>query len=417
MVDNGLYKFIAGLLCLATAAALVLIPTESEAVDLTDGIRFGAFSIHPALASHIRYVDNVYFVPNNYIPATPYDVPQQLEADFVVNVQPSVLFDISIPTFTFQTGYRFYNDNYLGYDDPDGQHNKLNSSNHTANALIDYQAPFGLLLKLQDIYTIQETFEESKQYVDYLRGEQSHNDARGLIGFTHGPEKNLYFTYTYVNILDQYSDQENEIYNKMTQFHQGEARLKFFPRTAIVINGQYGLVDYTETNEFDSSVYEGMAGLQGQITSFLLMTLKAGYSFYDYNQNEDAQGVIGNAEFGFVFPSLTRLSLGYRRQYRDAINTNFYLSDEAYLDFTRLWFTRLTTDVFASYQLNEFSDPDPRHEDFLQVKFDMMVRLVFWLYTGAGYQLEHKVITFEDQNVDPDTITRNIIMLKVLAQF
>ena len=393
-------------------AGLSFFISPASAYDVTDGIRFGAFSIHPSILTAVRYVDNIYFLPNDYVPEDRYAVPQNLESDFVINVTPSILFDVTIPTLTVQAGYKFFNDNHLGYDDPGKNHHKLNASNHTFSGLIDYQAPFGLIVRVRDAYTNQEEFEESEDFVDFIQGEQMHNDARGTLGFVHGPENNLFISYTYVNIIDEYVTAKE--FDKMNQMHQGEIRLKFFPRTAVVAKGGYGIVDYERIQAFDSTNYWGMGGLKGQITAHLLLTLLGGYSMYDYQEGDDGLGPLAEAELGLVFPSATKLALGYRRKLVDAVNTNFYTSDEGYLTFTRLWGNRLTTTVFGSYQYNEFSEPFDRHEDFIQAKLDITMRLIFWLYTGAGYQLEHKIF---DDALDRDITTRNIVLFKLIAQF
>ena len=391
---------------------LILLAGPSSALDVTDGIRFGAFSIHPSVQTAVRYVDNIYFLPNDYKPENQYAVPQELESDFVVNVTPAILFDVTIPTFTVQAGYKFYNDNHMGYDDAGNNHHKLNASNHTFTGLIDYQAPFGLLLKVRDSYTNQEQFEESDDFVDFIQGEQKHNDARGLVGYAYGPESNIYVAYTYVNILDEYRRYTE--FDKMTQMHQGEMRLKFFPRTALIAFGGYNIVDYEKIQAFDSQAYYGKARLKGQITQAMILTLLGGYTYFDYLENNDGQGPLAEAELAFVFPSETKLAFGYRRKLVDAVNTNYFTSDEGYLTFTRLWGSRLTTSVFGSYQYNVFSEPLDRREDFIQARLDITLRLIFWLYTGAGYQLEHKVY---DDDIDREITTRNIVLYKLIAQF
>ena len=393
---------------------ILFFPGQGNTFDTTDGIRFGVFSIHPSVLASIRWVDNIYFVPNDYKPDTPYDVPQRKESDFIVNTQPSIMFDITIPTFTIQAGYRFYNDHHLGYDDPDNNHHKLNASNHTVNGLLDYHAPFGLILKLQDEYTSQEAFENSDEYVDFLQGEQSHNDARGTLGYTHGPEENIYVAYTYINILDEYIKYDE--FNKMSHMHNGELKFKFFPRTAFMIEGGYRTADYEKIQDFDMQAYWGMAGLKGQITQHFVLTAKGGYTYYDYQENSDGHGPLADVELAFVWPSKTKLSFGYRRRFKDAINTNFYTSDEGYMFFTRLWASRVNTSLFGSYMYNLFSEPLDRREDFVQVNLDITLRLVFWLYAGCGYQLDYKIVDDKDAENITHTI-RNTALFKLIAQF
>ncbi|MCL4195745.1 MAG: hypothetical protein KJZ87_28675, partial [Thermoguttaceae bacterium] len=122
----------------ALIALLLALPTWSlAAFEETDGIRFGAFSLHPSAYTAIRYVDNIYFVPNDYEPLNEGSVPQGVESDFILNIQPGVLLRLRVPTFTAQAAYKFYNDNYLGADDPDNRHALLNASNHMVSGLLD----------------------------------------------------------------------------------------------------------------------------------------------------------------------------------------------------------------------------------------------------------------------------------------
>lgn len=398
---------------IALLFAIMLAPaTAFGQFDATDGIRFGPFSIHPSVLASVRYVDNIYFLPNDYEPENELSVPQELESDFIVNVQPAILFDVTIPTFTFQTGYRFYNDQFMSYDDPENQHHKLNSSNHTFNGLLDYHAPFGLLMKVQDTYTNQESFEESEDFEDFIQGEQIHNDARGLLGFAHGPEENLYIAYTYINIIDQY-DRFNE-FDKMTHMHHGEMKFKFFPRTAYIIRGGYHITDYDRIQDYDSISYWGLTGLRGQMTRHMILTLLGGYAFYDYQSNADGSGPIGQAELEFIFDRNTKLAFGYRRRFRDAVNTNYFSTDEGYLRFNRLWGSRVNTALFGSYQYNLFSEPFDRREDFIQANLDVTLRLIFWLYTGVGYSLDHKIY---DDGTTNEITTRNLVLYKIIAQF
>jgi len=384
----------------------------SLAQDLTDGIRFGAFSIHPSLYTAMRYNDNVYFVPNNYQPENERAVPQDIESDFILNVVPAIMFNLGLPTFKARTGYRFYNDTYLGTDDPDNRHDDLNATNHTFSGLLDYNAPFGLMVGASDAYSILETYEDTQQFIDYLRGNQIHNDARGWIGFRHGPYDSIYFRATYTNLLDEYDEYEE--FNKMGQFGDGDLRLKFFPRTALVFQGGYGTIDYDSIQAYDSTSYYGMAGLQGQITAHLAATVKGGWAMADYQENDDMATWIANAELTAMFAAETRLTVGYRRFFRDAADTNYYTSHEGYLGFSRLWGSRLMTSAYGSYQYNDFSEPLSRHEDFMQASVDLTYRFVYWLYFGGGYKLENRV--FDDDNVN-ETSTRNVGLVHLRAQF
>lgn len=399
------------LIFLITLVVFKALPIHAQVAE-TDGIRFGAFSIHPSLFTAMRYNDNVYFVPNNYRPENDRSIPQSIESDLVFNVVPAIHFDITVPTFKTRVGYRFYNDTYLGMDDPDNRHNDLNASNHYFNGLLDYNAPFGLMIGGQDEYAILQTYEETEQFLDYMRGDQTHNDARGWLGFKHGPYDNLYFKATYINLIDKYKTYPD--YDKMGQYADGELRLKFFPLTAWILQGGYGLVDYERIQAFDSNTWYAMTGLQGQITTHLLVVAKGGWQMADYQENADFSGYLADAELTALFTPVTQWTVGYRRLFRDAADTNYYTTHEGFTRFSWLYGSRLNTTLYGSYQYNDFSTPLDRHEDFVQAEFDLTYRFVYWLYMGGGYRLEYRI--FDDGEVH-ETTTRNIGTIHLQALF
>lgn len=382
------------------------------AQGLTDGVRFGSFSIHPSMYTSLRYDDNVYFVPDNYRPENERSIPQQIESDLVFNVMPGIIFNLGVPTFTARAGYRFYNDTYLGTDDPDNRHDDLDAANHNFSGLLDYQAPFGLMIGASDSYAIMETYEETEQFIDYLRGDQIHNEARGWLGFRHGPYDNLFIRAMYRNVLDQYDNFDQ--YDKLGQFVEGELRLKFFPRTAVVAEGGYGMTEYDRAEEFNSTSWWAMGGLQGQITNHLMTVLKGGWAMADYDTYDDLGTWLANAELTVFFPLQTQLTGGYRRFFRDAADTNYYTSHEGYLHLNRLWWARLNAHVMTSYQYNIFSEPLERQEDFIQAGFDLNYRFVHWLFIGGGYKMEYRI--YDDAEVRETTI-RNVGTIHMQAQF
>ncbi len=378
----------------------------------TDGIRFGAFSMHPAIYSALRYEDNIFFVPDNYVPENDRSIPQGIEADFVINTVPSVTFNLDWPTFRMMAGYRYYNDTYLGYDDPNDQHDLLNGNNHTVTGLIDYKAPFGLMIGASDTYMIIQTFESSTQYVDYLRGDQDHNEAIGWLGYRHGPEDNIYFLARYHNVIDKYKNFED--YDRMGHLADGQLRMKFFPRTAVVAEGGYGAYGYTNLESYDSVGWWAKGGLQGQITSVMYLTLKGGWAQSDYANGNNLATWLADGEIAFMFPTQTQLSLAYSHFARPAADTNFAISHEGRLNLTQMFWSRLAARLSGAYVNSDFSDPFARQEDLFQGDLDLTYQFVHWLFVGGGYRYER--LLFDDDS-ERNTTTRNIGIVHIQAQF
>ncbi len=384
----------------------------AEAYEETEGIRFGSFSMHPSVYSALRFNDNIYFVEDDFTPTSLAEVPQQKESDLVFNLQPALTLRINTPRFKVEGGYRFYNDHYLGYDDPDDRHSKLDSSNHTFNGLMRYDAPVGLFMSASDTFVDQETFEDSEDYIDQIQGDQQHNEARGVMGLKRGPENNFYLAGSYTLVEDRYEKMDD--YDRRAWSADGDLRLKFLPRTALLFLGGYGQVTYPNLEEYDSTTTYYLGGFGGQITNILHLKLLGGYQQNEYETSDSFDGPIWLGEISGIWGQETSVAVGVRRRILDASTTNYYISDEVYLKFYRLWLQRLTTEAFASYQSNEYSLPYEHHEDFVQFKFDAMLRMIFWMYVGGGFQYDG--VDFND-DIDSTTTTRNVFLGQVLAKF
>ncbi len=400
----------------AMRAALFFMVLNLSAVaaayEETEGIRFGFFSVHPSVYSALRYNDNIYFVADDFTPTGPGEVPQQKETDLVVNLQPAVAMRIKTPRLNLEAGYRFYNDHYLGYDDPDDRHAKLDSSNHTFNGLMKYEAPVGLFMSVDDTFVDQQAFEESEDYIDQIRGDQQHNEAHGVMGLKRGPENNFYLAGGYTLIDDRYEKVDD--YDRQAWSADGDLRLKFLPRTALLFLGGYGEVSYPNLEGFDSNMTYYMGGFGGQITNVIHLRLMGGFQQNEYMEEESFEGPVGLGEISAIWGSETNITLGVRRRILDSSTTNYYTSDEVFLRFYRLWFQRLTTEGFASYQSNEFSEPFAHTENFVQFKFDAMLRMIFWMHVGGGYQYDG--VDFKD-DVASTTTTRNVLLGQIMAKF
>jgi hypothetical protein len=379
----------------------------------TEGIRFGAFSIHPSVYTALRYSDNVYFLPTDYRPIDERSIPQSIESDFLYNVTPAIRFDLSFPTFLMNAGYRYYNDSYLGYDDPDNNHNLLNGSNHMATGLLDYNAPFGLMIGASEAWTKTQIYEPTDQFIDFVRGEQVHNDARGWLGWKSGPYESIYFKATYINLIDQFD--RFRVYDKMSHYVDGNLRLKFYPMTAVVADGGYGWVEHKRLADSDSKSWYAEAGLQGQLATFLNIIAKGGWGMANYVTGPSFSGYIAQGELAWLFPGNAQWAFGYKRYFQDASDTNYFTSHEGYTRFSKLWGSKFNTELAANYQYVDYSDPLARHEDLLLGTIDLTYRLVYWLYLGPGYEIDYRLQKFPEQ---PRTTTvRNIYMVHLEAKF
>ncbi|MCZ7585323.1 MAG: hypothetical protein M5R36_19405 [Deltaproteobacteria bacterium] len=157
-----------------------------------------------------------------------------------------------------------------------------------------------------------------------------------------------------------------------------------------------------------------MGGLSGQLTTHVRLILKGGYGTNEYKEGDSYEGPLGEAELTGMWEGPTQASLGYRHQVLDATTANYFVSDEIWGRFYKLWMERLATDVVASYQLNQFSSPNERDEHYLQAKAEVTLRMIYWLYLGGGYQHDGRAL--DNETISNYTV-RNIYFLSLAARF
>jgi len=377
------------------------------------GIRLGALTIHPSLTTAMRYEDNIYFVPDDYEPGPDSEIPRDKESDFILNIRPDLLLGVYLTNFKFNVGYNLYGDVYTGYDDPEEIHNELNAINHSFRGLVSYTAPVGFFINIRDGFVVQEALAESEEFVDYVRGEQKHNDGTATVGYRRLPNDSVYIGVSYRNITDLYDVEKFDIYNRMAHLVMLDLRLKFFPKTAWVVEGSGGTIRNPNETDLNVLIYSAMTGLVGQVTRHIQITVKGGFGVWNYAVNDDYKNFLAKGEIALVWPSQTRISAGYDHRVTDATDTNFFVTDEFYLRFQRLFFQRLMVGVKGSYQDNEFSTPVDRKEKFLQVGADLNLRILYWLYAGTGYARDMKTVDTGDES----NISRNIAYIKLMAKF
>ena len=129
-------------------------------------------------------------------------------------------------------------------------------------------------------------------------------------------------------------------------------RWRFYPRTALMFDGHFGVITYpTGTDKVGSHPVRARIGVNGLVTpAFGIMALGGwGASFYDGDAAYDFDSFIGQLEFKWylVAPSsepddpaagtLSSLSLGFVRDFDDSYISNYFERDRGYAKFSYLF--------------------------------------------------------------------------------
>lgn len=142
-------------------------------------INFGNFSIIPGITLQGVYDDNIYLGNGKSYPAAPQTtLAEKKEADFVSHVKPSLMLNYMIPergyvSLGYMGDFAFYKDN-----------NRNNWANNQGNLVLNYNAPGGLIVGINDLLAfVEDPFGGADQYQVGRATKRYYNDLKAKVGY------------------------------------------------------------------------------------------------------------------------------------------------------------------------------------------------------------------------------------------
>jgi len=226
---------------------------------------------------------------------------------------------------------------------------------------------------------------------------------------------------------------------------QWEARWLFFPRTAIIVEGEYMLSRWRDNwvvaegnrngpglGQFlavpDSNQFRIKAGLRGRITRGLVLSIMAGYGSSDYleesvldaaatnpadNPNEANPAVVGfdadlegvdrllievGASYDFGFGQ--KLSVNYNKDFADSYFTNYEAYHAVSVKLNSDFGKRVSTEVAFSAKFEEFGGEVQRSDVFLSAGAGITGRFAEWTWLTLDGKWVQRASTMSDIQYD-----------------
>jgi hypothetical protein len=156
----------------------------------------------------------------------------------------------------------------------------------------------------------------------------------GLIDWSLG------YQLTYVLFEDSAFSNFSSVYHSLLL----NGRWRFLPRTAVIYRGELGVLVYPNSNGVtnDGEPVSSQLGLNGLVTSHLAASVIAGWKVLFFDEGDEFDSVVGNAELTwYPLPrpdldpkaaavGLSSISLGYRRDGVPSYLGNYAVSDMIY---------------------------------------------------------------------------------------
>lgn len=141
---------------------------------------------------------------------------------------------------------------------------------------------------------------------------------------------------------------------------------RFLPKTAAVLNADYGLVRYSTPtqqgglfNNINSNPLRLTGGLSGLITNRLSLRLVAGWGWGFYDAGQSFTGLLTDVQVAYAFGARAseknRIYLGYQRDFQDSPIANFATFHRPYAGYMQqLMNERLTIDIRAESMIRDY---------------------------------------------------------------
>ena len=401
------------IICLAVSLLILL---TAHAMARRGRINFGKLEVVPSLAVEELYDDNIYLGNGTN------NTTELEESDWITHVMPALGFNYSLQQRgSLSLGYKgdlaYYSDN----DDNDWQ-------THEGMFDVSYQAPGGLILGVNNVYTdAEDPYGSLEQYRIGLKTERWNNDLKTKTGYNFG---NRFSIIAFYNFYKQDYDLKRDYTQDydVNEFGIG-LRMWLLPKTWGFVRYHFGERDFfshpagtasNETNDSDFDWHRVNAGLTWDTTAKIIGELNLGYQWKDYdneldtdgNRYEDKNTWIASTKVAFRARPTTMLALSLTRALRElGSDTNEYFEDTGIgMNLQQAILRRITMSVGGVYSQNDYNTS--REDDNYELKISLDYRIGDWLTAGVGYGYNKK-----DSNRAANDYTDNQFMISLSAVY
>jgi hypothetical protein len=404
-----------GILIIGLMAGMVMV-ISSQVSAQVGRLTYGKLTVFPGLTVQETYDDNI-FLGNGTNATT-----ELKEVDLITHLMPAVGLRYALPergtlALAYDGDLAYYRDN-----------NDNNWQTHKGTLGLDYRAPGGVILGIDNIYTdAEDPYSNLDQYRLGLKTERWNNDLKTKIGYDFGNRSQAFAYYNYYK-------QDYKLARDYTQDYEANElglgyRMRVLPKTWGFARFHFGERDYfthplgtgvTGANDSDFTWRRLNLGLTWDTGAKLSGELNLGYQWNEYDNRFDVNGnayedkntwIAATSVTHAVTPA-TALALRITRALRQTgSNTNEYFEDTGIgLSLRQKILTKYTLTAGAAYSVNDYNVPlnNAREDDNYNANVGIDYRIRDWLSAGAGYRYKKK-----DSNYPENDFTDNQFLISV----
>ncbi|MFH0926803.1 MAG: outer membrane beta-barrel protein, partial [bacterium] len=360
---------------------------KTSLIQAQGNIHAGNLEIHPLLGIKETYDDNI-FLTN----ITEKD-------DFITTVTPGIAFRLPKNENLFTLSYLVDLNSFSDYDDQ-------NYQNHVLSGLADIRSPSGLYLTLKDTY-LYTSDPANSELTD--RQERQTNLGSASLGKLFGERFELALTYD--NEVIDYKDVRYREENRDRQAIGTTLYFRVLPKTSLLLEYNYGEINYYDGGYDDSSFNIISTGLRWDATAKISGTIKGGYEWRDYKNEDfirrndkDLWVIAGDIQGNLT--EQAKLSLLLKRGLIESTFTNnsYFINSRVALKLDQKIGEKFAVLPGGYYEKSEYPEAvvDPltnntkdREDDLVGLELELNYQIQEWLKAGLGYKYLSRESNFD----------------------
>jgi hypothetical protein len=395
------------------AVVFLFLATSGNLQARGPGIAAGDGRLHPALKLDLVFDSNPgYFAENPVM-------------DLMLRIRPGLSLALPSPTVAFELNSSVGYDYYFGVD------NSRTSDLSTFAGEADLR--LGLNPEGQVSFFLEDNFSRSgdPRYTSLAgKFDRTDNEAKARLQIKPGGGA-LTFDLAYGFFLDRFdSSADSDALSNYAHRAYFSAKWKFLPKTALVVDFDADIRRYlgeysNNVRNMDVNAIRATAGMLGQITPSMALTIKAGYgdsllpSRTGYT-GSNYRSAIGQAELSYR-RATTFLQLGYLRNFQPVVLFAWFGQDRAYARFRQQLAGRFELGLDVAYDylsygtavIDEVRNQGGRTDHFISAGASFDVFILEWLQAGLSYNLQARLSDWvQPQTGNPGVeYTKHLVVL------
>lgn len=370
MNRKSLAALAAGVVFGLAAPASAQVWLQDRQLTQGRGIRAGNFELHPGVGAEFGYDSNVFYAPSNTLNGPVSALRLRVTPSFTVNTlgpQRSANSDApatALPTVNFRGGVALIYHEFISLD-------STRSTSNLRNLGIESNVRFDFLPGRTWQFSIADEFTRTIQPgaqtpagspdVSLLPNEtfnRNHNIASVELAYA-PPRGTLEWRLGYNFVANLFDSATYSHFDYLGHQVYSRIRWRFLPKTALIWEGSINPTSYINTANAPTGLFSSFpvrtrVGINGLLTEKISLLVLVGYEATFFEQGDNADTVIGQAELRWLINPRANLRVGFLRDIQNSFFGNYFVRNRGYLNYSHSFSGRFLLSVEGGVGLYQF---------------------------------------------------------------